>query len=108
MVRLVKEPDNTHDQEAIRAEISPIGQVGYVANSSFSVPKSCRSAGRIYDTFDSEIYGIVRFVVKDSVILELVDMFTEIQIFGNIKGKMDDIIEYSRKNDEGVLEKISI
>lgn len=56
MVKLVKEPDNTHDQEAIRAEISPIGQVGYVANSSFSVPKGCRSAGRIYDSFDRAKY----------------------------------------------------
>ena len=36
-VRLVKEPDNEYDKEAIKVEMEGFGQVGYVANSSFSV-----------------------------------------------------------------------
>ncbi len=77
IVRLVKDLDNPHDQEAIRAEIPPIGKVGYVANSPHTVPRGCRSAGRIYDTFEQALFGNVRFVVKDTVILELTDQVEE-------------------------------
>jgi len=79
-IHLVKEPENPHDQEAIMAVIPPIGKIGYVANSPYTVPKGCRSAGRIYDTFDNHIFGIVRFVVKDTVIVELTDHVEEIFI----------------------------
>ncbi|OMD86488.1 hypothetical protein BSK67_28245 [Paenibacillus odorifer] len=44
-IQLFKNPDNPYDQEAIRAEIPPIGKIGYVANSAHTVPKGCRSAG---------------------------------------------------------------
>jgi hypothetical protein len=71
LIHLIKDPDNPHDQEAIKAELAPIGKIGYVANSPHTVPKGCRSAGRIYDTFDRRISGWVRFVVKDTVIVEL-------------------------------------
>ncbi|MUT65659.1 HIRAN domain-containing protein [Paenibacillus sp. NEAU-GSW1] len=71
VVYLRKDPDNPHDQEAIKAVMSPIGKIGYVANSTHTVPKGCRSAGRIYDSFDQQISGIVRFVIKDTVIVEL-------------------------------------
>ena|SRR5690554_774251 len=71
VLKLVKEPENLHDEEAIRAELEPFGKVGYVANSVYTVPRGCASAGRIYDTFDDSCYGIVRFVVGDTVILEL-------------------------------------
>ncbi|THF73628.1 HIRAN domain-containing protein [Cohnella fermenti] len=43
-----KEPDNPHDEEAIAAEIPPMGIIGYVANSIHTVPRGCRNAGRIY------------------------------------------------------------
>ena len=59
--------------EAIKAVINPLGKVGYVANSVHTVPKGCYSAGRIYDTFNDYILGIVRFVTRDAVILELVE-----------------------------------
>lgn len=71
LVQLLKDPDNPYDQEAIRAEIPPIGKIGYVANSIYTVPKGCRSAGRIYDSFEHQVGGIVRFVIKDTVIVEL-------------------------------------
>lgn len=72
ILHFVKEPDNPHDQEAIKAIIPPVGQVGYVANSPHTVPKGCRSAGRIYDLFEEQISGIVRFILKDMLIVELV------------------------------------
>ncbi|NLM38356.1 MAG: DNA-binding protein [Firmicutes bacterium] len=73
IVKLVKEPENAYDDEAIRVEVEPVGQVGYVANSTATVPRGCHSAGRIYDTFDEHCYGIVRFVTKETVIVELLD-----------------------------------
>ena len=36
-VRLVKEPENQADREAIRAELPGLGKVGYVANSTHTV-----------------------------------------------------------------------
>ncbi|WP_200889594.1 hypothetical protein [Cohnella kolymensis] len=80
VMQLVKDRGNPHDDEAIRAEIPPIGKVGYVANSSFSVPRGCRSAGRLYDTFDDTALAIVRFVVKDTVIVEVVKSVEILQI----------------------------
>ena len=46
---LVKEPENEHDKEAIRVELTGLGKVGYVANSSFSVLGDTMSAGGIYE-----------------------------------------------------------
>ncbi|MFC5648600.1 HIRAN domain-containing protein [Paenibacillus solisilvae] len=77
-IRLVKDPDNRHDQEAIRVEMTPLGKIGYVANSPHTVPRGCKSAGRIYDTFEDMIYGIVRFIVKDTVVVELTDQIDDV------------------------------
>ena len=44
-VRLVKEPDNEYDNEAIRVEMPGLGKVGYVANSSYTVKGESWSAG---------------------------------------------------------------
>ena len=46
-VKLVKEPENDFDREAIRAELPGLGKVGYVANSTHTVLGDCYSAGRI-------------------------------------------------------------
>ena len=48
-VRLVKEPDNEFDKEAIKVEMEGLGQVGYVANSTYTVLGESYSAGRLYD-----------------------------------------------------------
>ena len=45
-VKLVKEPDNEYDQEAIQVKIKGLGKVGYVANSSYTVKGKSMSAGR--------------------------------------------------------------
>lgn len=79
VLQLIKDPANPHDGEAIRAEIPPIGKVGYVANSSHTVPRGCRSAGRVYDTFGEVALAKVIFVVKDTVIAELLQADEEWQ-----------------------------
>ncbi|SDJ83862.1 HIRAN domain-containing protein [Paenibacillus naphthalenovorans] len=92
LIHLIKDPDNQHDHEAIQAEMIPIGKIGYVAHSPHTVPKGCRSAGRIYDTFEHHICGIVRFVVKDIAIVELAAGVEEVYI---IKAAEDAVFSTS-------------
>ncbi|WJH36918.1 HIRAN domain-containing protein [Paenibacillus sp. CC-CFT747] len=75
-LRLVKEPDNRHDPDAIRAELEPLGKIGYVANSPHTVPRGCRSAGRAYDQVGEAFYGVIRFIVRDTVIVEAAEEVT--------------------------------
>ncbi|PTQ55851.1 MAG: hypothetical protein BSOLF_1334 [Candidatus Carbobacillus altaicus] len=93
IIVLTKEPDNPHDAEAIRADILPIGKVGYVANSPYTVPRGCRSAGRIYDMFEQSIAGVVRFILKDTVIVELLPDMKEIVMI-KILEEDDSVIKF--------------
>jgi|SRR4051812_21173228 len=74
---LKKDYENKYDEEAIQAELEMVGKVGYVANTYQTVAKGTRSAGRIYDTFDTECTGQVVFIVKDTVIVKLLDVGEE-------------------------------
>ncbi len=56
-VKLVKEPDNEVDSEAIKVEMPGIGQIGYVANSPYTVIGESMSASRIYDKIGDEAEG---------------------------------------------------
>ena len=69
-VRLVKEPDNEFDKEAIRVEMPGLGKVGYVANSSYTVKGESWSAGRIYDRIGKRAFGRVKLILPDGVIYE--------------------------------------
>lgn len=52
-VKLVKEPDNKVDSEAIKVEMDGLGHVGYVSASYKTRIGESYSAGRLYDI----IYG---------------------------------------------------
>lgn len=71
-VKLIKEPDNEHDKEAIKVELPGLGQVGYVANSPFTVMGESMSAGRIYDKMGETAIGKVMYVIPQGVLCELV------------------------------------
>ena len=60
-VRLVKEPENQADREAIRAELPGLGKVGYVANS----------AGRLYDKIGNTAVAKVKYILCDAVICKV-------------------------------------
>ena len=72
LLTLTKEPDNIHDNEAIKVSAPGIDIVGYVANSSNTVYNGTISAGRLYDRFDDYIYAAVAFVTKSSVIAAII------------------------------------
>ena len=71
-VRLIKEPDNEVDREAIRVELEGIGIIGYVANSVYTVLGESYSAGRLYDKIPEKIAGIVRYNLDRGVICDVV------------------------------------
>lgn len=61
-VKLIKEPDNPHDKEAIRVDFEGLGQIGYVANSTNTVKGESYSAGRLYDKIGKKAKGIVQVI----------------------------------------------
>ncbi len=67
-VRLVKEPDNQYDREAIRVELEGLGQVGHVANSPYTVVGESYSAGRLYDKIGDRAEGTVLYVLEKGVL----------------------------------------
>ncbi|MCR5324180.1 MAG: HIRAN domain-containing protein [Lachnospiraceae bacterium] len=72
-VKLVKEPDNEYDSEAIKVEMPGIGKIGYVANSPNTVIGESMSAGRIYDKIGDEAEGTVLYVLPKGILCVLDD-----------------------------------
>ena len=70
-VKLIKEPDNEVDKEAIKVEMEGLGQIGYVANSHYSVKGESMSAGRLYDRIADTAVGVVKYVIPQGVLCEL-------------------------------------
>ena len=70
-VKLVKEPDNEVDKEAIKVEMPGIGLIGYVANSPYTVIGESFSAGRLYDKIGDTAMGTVLYVLPKGVLCVL-------------------------------------
>ncbi len=70
-VKLVKDPDNEVDSEAIKVEMPGIGLIGYVANSPYTVIGESYSAGRLYDKIDEEAVGTVMYVLPKGVLCSM-------------------------------------
>ena len=70
-VRLIKEPDNEVDKEAIKVELEGLGLVGYVANSPYTVAGESYSAGRLYDKIGDTAEGTVLYKLPCSVLCVL-------------------------------------
>lgn len=68
IVKIVKEPENQYDEDAIRVELPFIDTIGYVANSVNTVFAGMCSAGKLYDKIDDYAYAEVMFITHSSVI----------------------------------------
>lgn len=73
VLKLVKEPDNKYDKEAIRVEAEGLGIIGYVANSVHTVLGDTMSAGRIYDRIGDTARVKVKFVLPGGLICGVKD-----------------------------------
>ena len=67
-VKLVKEPDNEFDKEAIKVELEGLGKIGYVANSPYTVIGDSFSAGRLYDKIGDTAEGTVLYNVSNGIL----------------------------------------
>ena len=76
-VKLIKEPDNEFDKEAIQVKVKGLGKVGYVANSPYTVKGESMSAGRLYDKLGDKAKGKVVFVIDGGVVCRIVDTGVE-------------------------------
>lgn len=72
-VRLVKEPKNEYDKEAVRVERKGLGKIGYVANSAGTVLGKSYSAGRLYDRIGKKAYGRVVYILPSGVLCRITD-----------------------------------
>ncbi len=70
-VRLIKEPDNAMDREAVQVMLDGLGKVGYVANSPYTVLGESFSAGRLYDRIGDEATGTVLYILPQGVLCVL-------------------------------------
>ena len=73
IVKLVKEPDNKYDTEAIACEMRHFGKIGYVANSTRTVVKGCMSGGRVYDKITDEYFARIKFITGTIAIAKVLD-----------------------------------
>lgn len=108
LVKLVKEPDNKHDTEAIACELRYFGKIGYVANSTHTVIKGCMSSGRVFDKIDDEYFAKIKFVTgnaaiakilsADEFIAEIENPESDIHYLCENPGKIN--IEYLKQHSE--------
>ena len=71
-VKLVKEPDNKYDKEAIKVELPGLGTIGYVANSPYTVVGESYSSGRLYDKIEDSAKGRVLYVMPKGILCVLI------------------------------------
>ena len=76
-VKLIKEPDNEYDKEAIQVKVKGLGKVGYVANSPYTVKGESMSAGRLYDKIGNRAKGKIVFVVDGGDVCRVTDIGIE-------------------------------
>ena len=70
-LKLVKEPDNEYDKEAIKIELTGLGVIGYVANSYKTVIGECMSAGRLYDKIGDTATAVVMYKTIKGIVCKV-------------------------------------
>ena len=70
-VKLIKEPDNQYDKEAIKVSMKGIGDIGHVANSPYTVIGDCISAGRLYDRIGNKAEAKVVLITEHGTICKI-------------------------------------
>lgn len=73
IIKLVKEPKNKYDDEAIACEMRYFGKIGYVANSTSTVIRGTMSSGRVYDKINDEYFAKIKFIKNKFVIAKILD-----------------------------------
>ena len=72
-IELEKDPDNEYDKEAIQVKVKGLGQIGYVANSPYTVKGESMSAGRLYDKIADKANGKILFIIEGGAVCKITD-----------------------------------
>ena len=70
-VKLIKEPDNQYDKEAIKVSMKGVGDIGHVSNSPYTVIGESISAGRLYDRIGDKATAKVVLVTEHGTICKV-------------------------------------
>jgi len=54
-----------------------LGKIGYVANSPYTVLGDSVSASRLYDRIGDVAYGVVKYVLPQGILCELIEKDNE-------------------------------
>ena len=88
IIKLVKEPENKYDTEAIACYMRYCGKIGYVANSTSTVIIGSMSCGRLYDKIDDEYYAKINFITNTQA---LCNILTSQEYIEELKNPESDI-----------------
>lgn len=99
IVKLVKEPENKYDTEAIACEIRYFGKIGYIANSTNTVIKGCMSSGRVFDKIDNEYFAKIKFITGNTAIAKILSADEFIAEIGNPESDIHYLCENPEKLD---------
>ena len=99
IVKLVKEPDNKYDTEAIACEMRHFGKIGYVANSTRTVVKGCMSGGRVYDKITDVYFARIKFITGTTVIAKVMSSDEYIEEMENPESDIHHLCENPSKID---------
>lgn len=97
-IQLEKDPENEYDKEAIKVIMKPLGQIGSVANSPYTVLGDCMSAGRIYDKIGKKAKAKIVMVTDHGVICKickksLIDQPVKLDVSIEVKPELQETIE---------------
>lgn len=105
IVKLVKEPDNKYDTEAIACEMRYFGKIGYVANSTNTVVKGTMSAGRLYDKINDEYFAKIKFIANQIAIAKVLTSDEYIEEVENPESDVHYLSENLGKIDVDLIKK---
>ena len=71
IVKLIKEPTNKYDTEAIACEMRHFGKIGYISNSTQTVIKGTMSSGRLFDKITDEYFAKIKFITGNTAIAKV-------------------------------------
>lgn len=105
IVKLLKEPDNKYDTEAIACEMRYFGKIGYVANSTNTVVKGTMSAGRLYDKINDEYFAKIKFIANQIAIAKVLTSDEYIEEVENPESDVHYLSENLGKIDVDLIKK---
>lgn len=100
VLKLVKEPDNAYDDEAIAVEMRYAGKVGFVANSYRRKAKGTMSAGRIYEKILDKDYAQVKFITDSAIIAKVLTIEEQDELRKDPENDINYLDNYDNTNSQ--------